>query len=109
MTAIVSGLNSAPVYRLRRTWDQVNQRHIAMLESLNKVMHSSKNFSDYREMIHKLNPPCVPFLGVYLTDLTFIEDGNPDRLKTDERLINFGKRQKTAEVIKEIMIYQSTP
>ncbi len=109
MTAIVSGLNSAPVYRLRRTWDQVNQRFIAMLESLNKVMHSSKNFSDYREMIHKLNPPCVPFLGVYLTDLTFIEDGNPDRLKTDERMINFGKRAKTAEVVKEIMIYQSTP
>ncbi|KDN46450.1 hypothetical protein K437DRAFT_107336 [Tilletiaria anomala UBC 951] len=109
MTAIVSGLNSAPVYRLRRTWDQVNQKHVTVLESLNKVMQSSKNFADYREMIHKLNPPCVPFLGVYLTDLTFIEDGNPDRLKTDERLINFGKRQKTAEVVKEIMIYQSTP
>lgn len=44
-----------------------------------------------------------------MTDLTFFEDGNPDRLKTDERLINFGKRQKTAEVVKEIMIYQSTP
>lgn len=63
MTAIVSGLNSAPVYRLRRTWDQVNQKHIAMLEALNRVMQSSKNFADYREMIHKLNPPCVPFLG----------------------------------------------
>lgn len=109
MTAIVSGLNSAPVYRLRRTWDAVNQKNVGTLEALNKVMQSSKNFSDYREMIHKLNPPCVPFLGVYLTDLTFIEDGNPDRLKGDPRLINFGKRQKTAEVIREIMIYQSTP
>lgn len=59
-------------------------------------------------MIHNLNPPCIPFLGVYLTDLVFIQDGNPDFLK-DSRLINFGKRHKTAEVIKEIMIYQSTP
>lgn len=109
MTAIVSGLNSAPVYRLKRSWDAVNQRYVMMLENLNRIMQSSKNFSDYREMIHKLNPPCVPFLGVYLTDLTFIEDGNPDRLRADERLINFGKRQKTAEVIREIMIYQSTP
>ncbi|PWN26071.1 hypothetical protein BDZ90DRAFT_233656 [Jaminaea rosea] len=109
MTAIVSGLNSAPVYRLKRTWDSVNQRYVALHENVNRIMQSSKNFSDYREMIHKLQPPCVPFLGVYLTDLTFIEDGNSDRLKNDERLINFGKRQKTAEVIREIMIYQSTP
>lgn len=109
MTAIVSGLNSAPVYRLKRTWDIVQQRQVAILENLNRIMQSSKNFSDYRDMIHKLNPPCVPFLGVYLTDLTFIEDGNPNRLRADERLVNFGKRQKTAEVIREILIYQSTP
>lgn len=109
MTAIVSGLNSAPVYRLKRSWDAVSTRHHTMLEQLNKIMQSSKNFSDYRAMIHKLKPPCVPFLGVYLTDLTFIEDGNLDRLKSDDRLINFGKRSKTAEVIREIMVYQSTP
>lgn len=109
MTAIVSGLNSAPVYRLKRSWDSINGRFIAVLENLNRIMQSSKNFSDYREMIHQLQPPCVPFLGVYLTDLTFIEDGNTDRLKSDQRLINFGKRQKTAEVIREIMIYQATP
>ncbi|CAO1634614.1 unnamed protein product [Parajaminaea phylloscopi] len=109
MTAIVSGLNSAPVYRLKRSWDAISGRYIAVLENLNRIMQSSKNFSDYREMIHQLQPPCVPFLGVYLTDLTFIEDGNTDRLKSDDRLINFGKRQKTAEVIREIMIYQATP
>ena len=44
-----------------------------------------------------------------LADLTFIEDGNSDRLKSDERLINFSKRQMTADKIQEIMIYQSTP
>lgn len=44
-----------------------------------------------------------------MTDLTFIEDGNPDKLKTDERLINFGKRQMTADKIEEIMNYQRLP
>lgn len=109
MTAILSGLNSAPVYRLKRTWDAVSQRYVIMLNNLQQLMQTSKNFHDYRALLHKLKPPCVPFLGLYLTDLTFIEDGNPDRLRADDRLINFAKRQKTADVIREIMIYQSTP
>ncbi|KAK0519441.1 cell division cycle- protein, partial [Tilletia horrida] len=108
MTAIISALNSAPIHRMKRTWDAVNQRTVALLDSLMRTMSSTKNFAYYRDLLHKLNPPCVPFLGVWLTDLTFIEDGNPDRLKTDNRLINFNKRQKTAEIIREIMIYQST-
>src|SRR6266542_1349022 len=48
-------------------------------------------------------------LGVYLTDLTFIEDGNPNTLKKSRQLINFSKRMKTAEVIREIQQYQSVP
>jgi son of sevenless-like protein len=46
-------------------------------------------------------------LGMYLTDLTFIEDGNPDMV--DAGLINFDKRRKQAQVIKDIQQYQQTP
>ena len=44
-----------------------------------------------------------------MTDLTFIEDGNPDFLKNSNLLINFSKRMKTADVIREIQQYQSVP
>ncbi|KAG8725838.1 hypothetical protein FRC12_023988, partial [Ceratobasidium sp. 428] len=44
---------------------------------------------------------------VYLTVLTFIQDGNKDWLSKEEGIINFGKRQKTAEVIREIQGYQA--
>ncbi|CAG8532246.1 22895_t:CDS:10, partial [Racocetra persica] len=109
LTAIISGLNSAPIHRLKRTWEMVNARTIQTLDNLNRIMNSTKNFFDYREMLHSVNPPCVPFLGVYLTDLTFIEDGNPDILKKNQQLINFSKRMKTADVIREIQQYQSVP
>ncbi|PWN34271.1 ras GEF [Meira miltonrushii] len=109
MMAIYSGLNNASLNRLRRTWDAVNQRHLQLFENMRAILAPTRNFTKYRETLRKLNPPCVPFLGVYLTDLTFIEDGNTDRLRTDDRLINFSKRQMTAEKIQEIMIYQSTP
>ena len=45
-------------------------------------------------------------LGVYLTDLTFIEDGIPSIIKKTN-LINFAKRAKTAEVIRDIQQYQN--
>jgi son of sevenless len=46
-------------------------------------------------------------VGVYLTDLTFIEDGIPSHTPSD--LINFNKRTKTAEVIRDIQQYQNVP
>lgn len=46
--------------------------------------------------------------GVYLTDLTFIEDGIPSVIKRTD-LINFAKRAKTADVIRDIQQYQNVP
>lgn len=71
-------------------------------------MASTKNFGEYREKLRLANPPCIPFLGVYLTDLTFIEDGIASIVKTSN-LINFAKRSKTAEVIRDIQQYQNVP
>lgn len=47
-----------------------------------------------------------PRPGIYLTDLIFIEEGIPSLIKNSD-LINFYKRTKTAEVIREIMNYQN--
>ena len=101
-------MSTAPISRLKRTWDQVPQRTLSTLESHRRLMGSTKNFSDYRETLHLANPPCIPFFGVYLTDLTFIEDGIPGIIKKSN-LINFAKRAKTAEVIRDIQQYQNVP
>ena len=79
-----------------------------MLEAMRNLIASAKNFVRYRETLRLANPPCIPFLGVYLTDLTFIEDGIPSHIKGTE-LINFSKRTKTAEVIRDIQQYQNVP
>jgi hypothetical protein len=35
------------------------------------------SWRSYRTAIHEANPPCLPYIGVYLQDLIFIEEGNP--------------------------------
>lgn len=42
-----------------------------------------------REALHRCDPPCIPYLGIYLTDLSFIEEGTPDF--TSDGLLNFSK------------------
>ncbi|KAI1811124.1 ras GEF [Poronia punctata] len=108
LTSIISALGTAPIARLKRTWDQVPARTNSTLESMRKLMASTKNFGEYREALHAANPPCIPFFGVYLTDLTFIEDGIPSIMKKTN-MINFAKRAKTAEVIRDIQQYQNAP
>ncbi|ORE01478.1 ras GEF [Rhizopus microsporus var. microsporus] len=87
--------------------DACNRTTTQTLASIRKLMGANRNFVEYRENIHSVSPPCIPFLGIYLQDLTFIEDGNPDYLRKSNNLINFAKRQKVAEVIRELKQFQS--
>ncbi|AOW04453.1 uncharacterized protein YALI1_D28150g [Yarrowia lipolytica] len=109
MTAIISALYSSTIHRLKKSWELVSARTMASLENMNKLMNSTRNFNEYRDMLHLVNPPIIPFFGVYLTDLTFVADGNPDFIKGEPKLINFSKRTKTAEIVREIQQYQSIP
>ncbi|KAJ7505491.1 ras guanine nucleotide exchange factor domain-containing protein [Mycena galericulata] len=105
MAAITAGLNTPPIRRLKRTWEQVNQRYMAQFSACEMTIDSNKNFTKYRSMMTSVIPPCVPFIGVFLSTLQFIQDGNPDNLQGN--LVNFRKRQKASEVINDIKRWQA--
>ncbi|RDH19580.1 ras GEF [Aspergillus niger ATCC 13496] len=102
MMSLISGLATSPIYRLHRTWTQVNPKTRKLLEDMQSLMSSEKNFIKYRDKLHGASPPCIPFLGTYLTDLTFIEDGIPSHTPPPNVMINFSKRVKVAEILREI-------
>jgi RasGEF domain len=64
MVAIISGLNSPPIRRLKRTWEQINARFMTQLGACEMTIDSNKNFTNYRTTLARVSPPCVPFIGV---------------------------------------------
>ncbi|KAL4937068.1 hypothetical protein BDV06DRAFT_80604 [Aspergillus oleicola] len=111
LMAIICSLNSSMISRLRRTWEIVSQKTKAMLEYLRGIVDVSRNYAVLRQRLQKHVPPCLPFVGTYLTDLTFVDHGNQAirNLSTDEgdmSVINFDKHVKTARIISELQRFQ---
>ncbi|XP_061589980.1 ras-specific guanine nucleotide-releasing factor 2 isoform X4 [Cololabis saira] len=104
---ITSALNRTAVYRLKKTWAKVCRQTKALMDRLQKIVSSEGRFKNLRETLKNCNPPCVPYLGMYLTDLAFIEEGTPNF--TEEGLVNFSKMRMICHIIREIRQFQQAP
>jgi len=81
--AVLAGLNMSSVHRLKHTVALVSDAHMAVKQRAETLLQPQQSFKNYRAAMHNRSGDCVPYLGVYLTDLTFIEDGNPDTVQPE--------------------------
>uniref|UniRef100_A0A3Q2Q6Z4 Ras protein specific guanine nucleotide releasing factor 1 n=1 Tax=Fundulus heteroclitus TaxID=8078 RepID=A0A3Q2Q6Z4_FUNHE len=103
---ITSSLNRSSVFRLKKTWLKVSKQTKALIDKLQKLVSSEGRFKNLREALKNCDPPCVPYLGMYLTDLAFIEEGTPNY--TEDNLVNFSKMRMISHIIREIRQFQQT-
>ena len=113
LMAIICALNSSTIVRMKRTWELVSAKTKATLETLKSIVEVSRNYHVLRQRLQNHVPPCLPFVGTYLTDLTFIDVGNQAtrQLPGDDgeesiSVINFDKHMKTAKIISELQRFQ---
>ncbi|KXJ72368.1 hypothetical protein RP20_CCG018222 [Aedes albopictus] len=96
---ICAAFTNAAVYRLKKTWDKVPRTIKSTITKLQAVVCSDGRFRVMREALHRCDPPCIPYLGMYLTDLSFIEEGTPDF--TPDGLLNFSKMRMVSTIWEE--------
>ena len=75
-----------------------------MYQELERFTNTSLNFKELRSSTESISGPCLPYLGMFLSDLTFIDEGNPSKI---DGLINYTKCQQTCKVIQKIRKLQS--
>ncbi|KAL0491159.1 hypothetical protein AKO1_010017 [Acrasis kona] len=105
MQDILSGLNTNPIHRLTKTWDLLEEDIRAHFDRLNEIVNPKKSYAGLRNACKLVgNSPCLPYIGIYLTDVLFIEDGNKDNDK--DGFINFAKRRLLGNIIRDLQMYQ---
>jgi son of sevenless len=113
MHAIVNALSSHIISRLDQTWAHATQA--AVLDNLLAFANPANRFSKYRTAIKACQGPCVPYIGMWLTEIAQINDRYPDTLPSNNRdlaissLINFSKRAKWYDVLEQILRFQNKP
>eukprot|EP01116_Phalansterium_solitarium_P022197 TRINITY_DN723_c0_g2_i5.p1 TRINITY_DN723_c0_g2~~TRINITY_DN723_c0_g2_i5.p1 ORF type:complete len:797 (+),score=345.38 TRINITY_DN723_c0_g2_i5:142-2532(+) len=105
---ITAGLTNTAVHRLSKTWEAVRGKK-SFYEWQEKITTNKGNFKFYKESLALANPPCIPYLGVYLSALTFIDQGNKDMLPEPAGYVNMSKRRLISDVMKEIQQFQQKP
>ncbi|XP_051869215.1 rap guanine nucleotide exchange factor 6 isoform X3 [Pristis pectinata] len=102
MFAIISGLNLAPVARLRGTWEKLPSKYEKLLRDLQDLFDPSRNMAKYRNVLssQSLQPPIIPLFPVVKKDLTFLHEGNDSKV---EGLANFEKLRMIAKEIRHVV------
>lgn len=121
LVAIVSAVDNTPIKRLRRTWEVVHKKSKAKLDELRLMNDYPSNWVNLRQHVEEAAAPCLPFLGIYCKDLTFINDGNsstrqlpgaasaPGSSGAGEPatpVINFDKYARMAKIVSQVQRFQ---
>ncbi|XP_049630114.1 ras-specific guanine nucleotide-releasing factor RalGPS1 isoform X2 [Suncus etruscus] len=78
LMSVVSALQSAPIFRLTKTWALLNRKDKTTFEKLDYLMSKEDNYKRTRDYIRSLKMvPSIPYLGIYLLDLIYIDSAYP--------------------------------
>ncbi|XP_043940552.1 ral guanine nucleotide dissociation stimulator-like 3 [Protopterus annectens] len=107
LRAILSGLQSNAIYRLKKTWAVLCRVHLAVFQQLSEIFADENNYFSRQEIVlQSMTQGTVPYLGTYLTALLMLDIALPDYVQSG--LINFEKRRREFEILAQIKQLQAS-
>ncbi|KCV69033.1 hypothetical protein H696_04453 [Fonticula alba] len=104
---ILTALNSSPVYRLKNTVAYLPTKVRRESEKLFRSFSSDLNYKNLRQRVQQHNDvPLIPFPGVYMQDLVFLDGGAKNFLDEDKGVINFIKHATASRYITSLLKHQ---
>ncbi|KAH7730361.1 RasGEF domain-containing protein [Aphelenchoides avenae] len=121
VVAFYSALAHSAIFRLKESQKRLDKEKKDWYDRFVKLC-SDKRWNDVVQRLHSINPPCVPFAGMYMTQITFFK-ASKSISKADEeaaherdneaphahKRISFTHCRKIAAIIREIQMYQNQP
>jgi len=113
MHAIINALSSHVISHLDQTWAHATQA--AVLDNLLTFSNPANRFVNYRAAIRACQGSCVPYIGMWLTEIAQINGRHPDVVPSSNRglatsnLINFSKRVKWFNILEQMLGLQNKP
>eukprot|EP01080_Neovahlkampfia_damariscottae_P010131 gene10131-2550_t len=114
--ALNAALQNAGVHRLKFTKEGVDANAEKDIKNIEYILTDTRdNQKAYKTHLNEIKLqrlPTMPYIGIWLTELIFINDGNPNMVEHGEskrKLINWKKRKlefETISKVKEFQIYR---
>lgn len=118
LAAIIISLQNHILSRLDEIWNGLPEKHKNLYKDLMKIIHPDNNYKGYRYKISKIldenetksSVPLVPYINLFLQDLTFIDEGNRDFRNSNSflrsKIINIDKFLKIAKIVSNMEFLQ---
>eukprot|EP01084_Bolivina_argentea_P247560 414148_1 len=111
LCAILCALNSLPIQQLKLAWKCVPYKWLMKLDELNNIFDRDFNSKNFRKIFWNISPPTIPYFGLFLQDLMFIENDDDELKKTytctkQPTTVNFNKCVRIMDIINNIISYQ---
>lgn len=119
VATIMASLQNHSIERLHSIWNALDKKDSTLFDYLVRIVHPNHNFKVYRTKLNSITKdhlysksplPVVPFVNLYLQDLTFLDDGNPSfkdpHSFRPNKLVNVDKYIRMTKIISNLQFFQ---
>ncbi|XP_062515688.1 ras-specific guanine nucleotide-releasing factor RalGPS2-like isoform X2 [Corticium candelabrum] len=86
MMAMVTALQSAPIHRLIQTWRQLPNKEKRIFDKLDRLASVADNRQALRQHVEDSLLPCIPYLGLFTQDLTYLSAMEKQAIGSQENI-----------------------